>query len=224
MTERALPTDTTTAKATDQVAQPARVLGDLLKADPATPRIPEQEWVEIVRAMAAGDQAALHAIYERSHRPTFSLIMRITHDRATAEELTVDVYHDVWRRAAEYDPANGTVLGWIMNQARSRALDRLRYEKRQKRVNPFPHDPLDGTGDGDLEENIDRDELAARLQSASGVLTPEERQVLVAAFFSGMTHAEIADQAGTPLGTIKTRIRSALAKLRRQMAAGKEAS
>ena len=62
--------------------------------------------------------------------------MRITANRETAEELTLDVFHDVWRRASRYDPADGTVLGWIMNQARSRAIDRVRFEQRKKRVDP----------------------------------------------------------------------------------------
>src|SRR3546814_13011070 len=87
----------------------------------------------LVQSMAAGDQLALHALYERAHRPVFTLIMRITANRETAEELTIDVFHDVWRRASRYDPANGTVLGWVMNQARSRAIARLRFESRKKR-------------------------------------------------------------------------------------------
>src|SRR5919205_4036198 len=88
--------------------------------------------------MAAGDQLALHALYERTHRVVFTLVMRITANRESAEELTLDVFHDVWRRASRYDAANGTVLGWIMNQARSRAIDRLRFDQRKKRVNPYP--------------------------------------------------------------------------------------
>ena len=86
-----------------------------------------------MQSIAGGDQIALHALYEGSHRLVFTLIMRITANRETAEELTVDVFHDVWRRASGYDAANGTVLGWIMNQARSRAIDRLRFEGRKKR-------------------------------------------------------------------------------------------
>ena len=69
--------------------------------------------------------------------------MRITANRETAEEVTLDVFHDVWRRAPGYDPANGTVLGWIMNQARSRAIDRLRFESRKKRSNGGDEHPLD---------------------------------------------------------------------------------
>ena len=94
----------------------------------------EQDWAALVQSIAAGDQLALHALYERAHRMVFTLILRITANRETAEELTLDVFHDVWRRAAGYDPANGTVLGWIMNQARSRAIDRLRFESRKKRT------------------------------------------------------------------------------------------
>ena len=111
-------------------------LGDLLYAQAAKPRAAEDDCVRLVRAIAAGDQLALHALYERAHRPAFTLIVRITNNRHTAEELTVDLFYDVWRRAATYDSAGGTVLGWIMNQARSRAIDWLRYEQRQKRVDP----------------------------------------------------------------------------------------
>src|SRR3954462_5074555 len=101
-------------------------LGDLLYADKTKPRVPEADWVALVRCIAARDQRALHALYERTHRLLFTPIVRITRSRETAEELTLDVFHDVWRRAPTYDPANGSVLGWVMNQARSRALDRLR--------------------------------------------------------------------------------------------------
>src|SRR6185503_42467 len=92
---------------------------------------------------------ALHALYERAHRVVFTLIMRITANRETTEELTVDVFHDVWRRASHYDAAGGTVLGWIMNQARSRALDRLRFEQRKKRAAPAAIDaqPVEASAD-----------------------------------------------------------------------------
>jgi RNA polymerase sigma-70 factor, ECF subfamily len=97
------------------------------------PRVPEQEWPTLIQSIAAGDQLAPHALYERAHRLVFTVLMRITANRETAEELTIDDFHDVWRRASRYDAANGTVLGWIMNQARSRAIDRLRFENRKKR-------------------------------------------------------------------------------------------
>src|SRR6201984_1019185 len=107
-------------------------LGDVLYARSKAP-VPEQDWAALVQSIAAGDQLALHALYERAHRMVFTLIMRITSNREIAEELTIDVFHDVWRRASRYDAANGTVLGWIMNQARSRGIGRLRFDSRKKR-------------------------------------------------------------------------------------------
>jgi RNA polymerase sigma-70 factor (ECF subfamily) len=191
-------------------------LGDILYAK-STTQAPEHEWATLVRSIAAGDQLALHALYERAHRLVFTLIMRMTVNRETAQELTVDVFHDVWRRASRYDPANGTVLGWIMNQARSRAIDRLRFESRKKRSG------------GDMEPLGDvavdpRDELEIRerrkaLREALAALTSDERQAIETTFFDGLTHAEAAAQLNQPLGTIKTRIRSGLQKLRQRLSA-----
>jgi len=107
-------------------------LGDVLYAKSKAP-VPEQDWAALVQSIAARDQLALHTLYEMAYRIVFTLIMRITANRETAEELTIDVFHDVWRRASRYDAANGTVLSWIMSQARSRAIDRLRFESRKKR-------------------------------------------------------------------------------------------
>ena len=197
-------------------------LGDLLYSDRSKSRIPEKEWVGIVQAIAAGDQSALRALYERSHRIAFTLIMRITHNRETAEELTLDVYHDVWRRASQYDAVNGPVLGWIMNQARSRAIDRLRYEQRRKRVDPHAGDPLPAPQSGDCDEVLDREELGKRVRNAVTVLTPDEREVIEAAYFSELTYAEVAARLNQPLGTVKTRIRSGLRKLREFLASDEE--
>lgn len=143
--------------------------------------------------------------------------MRITASRETAEELTVDVFHDVWRRAAGYDPENGTVLGWIMNQARSRAIDRLRFQQRRKRVDVHPEGPQDEP-DGSLDA-VESKERCEQLLRAVENLSPGERQAIEAAYFSELTHAEVAARLNQPLGTVKTRIRSALQKLRQALAA-----
>ncbi|MGH8666550.1 MAG: sigma factor, partial [Burkholderiales bacterium] len=116
----------------------ALTLGDVLYGGKPSNALSETDWVTLVQCMAAGDLRALHALYERTHRIAFTLMMRIINNRETAEELTVDLFHDLWRRAASYDAANGSVMGWIMNQARSRAIDRLRFEQRKKRVNQHP--------------------------------------------------------------------------------------
>ena len=193
-------------------------LGDVLYAKSQAP-VPEQDWAALVQSIAAGDELALHALYERAHRIVFTLTMRITANRETAEELTIDVFHDVWRRASGYDPANGTVLGWVMNQARSRAIDRLRFENRKKRNPDGDMQPLAEVA-ADQHDVLELREQRESLCAALAVLTPDERQAIETTFFAGLTHAEAAERLNRPLGTIKTRIRSALHKLRDVLAAG----
>ena len=188
-------------------------LGDVLYAR-SKALVPEQDWSALVESIAAGDQLALHALYERAHRPVFTLIMRITANQETAEELTIDVFHDVWRRASRYDAANGTVLGWIMNQARSRAIDRLRFESRKKRSGDV--EPLDEMT-ADPCNVVELREQGESLRAALAALTPDERQAIEVTFFGGLTHAEAAERLNQPLGTIKTRIRSGLHKLRHML-------
>jgi RNA polymerase sigma-70 factor, ECF subfamily len=192
-------------------------LGDVLYAN-SKATVPEQDWVTLVRSVATGDQLALHALYERAHRPVFTLIMRITANRETAEELTVDVFHDVWRRAAGYDAANGTVLGWIMNQARSRAIDRLRFESRKKR-SPGDAEQPEAEVPADPHDLHELREQAQALRAALATLTLAEREAIEVTFFGGLTHAEAATRLNQPLGTIKTRVRSGLHKLKRALTA-----
>ena len=194
-----------------------KTLGDLLYADKAKVRVSEEDWVMLIRAVAGGDQLALHSLYERTHRIVFTLIVRITNNRETAEEVTLDVFHDVWRRASSYDPAGGSVVGWIMNQARSRAIDRLRFEQRKKRVNNYPDGPSTGTAAKDPQEACQFEEQGRLLRSAMEVLTPDERQAIETAFFSEMTYDEVATKLNQPLGTVKTRIRAGLGKLRQAL-------
>ena len=192
-------------------------LGDVLYAKSKAP-VPEQDWAALVQSIAARDQLALHTLYEMAYRIVFTLIMRITANRETAEELTIDVFHDVWRRASRYDAANGTVLSWIMSQARSRAIDRLRFESRKKRSHGSAVQPLDEAA-ADPHDVLELREQGESLRAALAVLTPEERQAIEATFFAGCTHAEAAARLNQPLGTIKTRIRSGLHKLRHTLTA-----
>jgi RNA polymerase sigma-70 factor, ECF subfamily len=196
----------------------AGFLGDVLYAGKAKSLVLESEWAALVQSIAAGDQVALHALYERAHRIVFTLIVRIMANRETAEELTLDVFHDVWRRAAHYDAANGTVLGWILNQARSRAIDRLRFDQRQKRVQPDVEHSLPVTDAPDPSDLVAFQEQCSSLRNALEVLTPEERTTIETAYFAELTHAEAAARLNEPLGTVKTRIRSGLHKLRRALA------
>lgn len=192
-------------------------LGDVLYANKSRTVVPESEWVALVKSIAAHDQPALHALYERSHRAVFTLVMRITSNRETAEEVTLDVFYDIWRRAPGYDPANGTVLGWIMNQARSRAIDRLRFEGRKKRVDADPDGWLRTGEMADSHDILELKQQGQALRAALTVLTGDERQAIEAAFFGELTYAEVAERLNQPLGTIKTRIRSGLHKLRQAL-------
>lgn len=189
-------------------------LGDLLYANKAQAPVPEKDWVALVQSIGRGDQLALHALYARTHRIVFTLIMRITGNRETAEELTVDVFHDVWRRAPVYAPDGGPVVGWILNQARSRAIDRLRFDQRKKRVNNHTDGPPAVTAETSPPEAFDVREQGRLLRQALEALTPHERQAIETAFFSELTYREVAARLDQPVGTVKTRIRSGLRKLR----------
>ena len=195
-------------------------LGDLLYANKTQAHVPEKEWVALVQSIGKGDQLALHALYAQMHRIVFTLIMRITGNRETAEELTVDVFHDVWRRAPAYTPEGGSVVGWILNQARSRAIDRLRFDQRKKRVNQYTDDPPAVTAERSPQEAFDVREQGRLLRHALQALTPQERQAIETAFFSELTYNEVAASLDQPVGTVKTRIRSGLSKLRQLLGQG----
>ncbi len=193
-------------------------LGAVLYSGGTKRIVREEEWAALVRSVAAGDQPALHGLYERARRPVFTLAARITGSCETAEEVTLDVFLDIWRRAWSYDPANGTVLGWIMNQARSRAIDRVRFESRVKRVDPRTGAPEEEGAALDPRELLEIKEQGSTVRAALDSLTPDERSAIEAAYFAGRTHSEVAAHLNEPLGTVKTRIRSALRKLREAIA------
>ena len=135
----------------------AATLGDVLYADQPEELLTERDWVVLVNYVAAGDQRALRQLYERTHRLVFSLIVRIIHTRETAHDLTVDVFHDIWRKAPAYDPSEGSVVGWIMNLARTKARERLRLDQEPNTDVLTPTTPLWGA-------------IAMRLTSDWGVL------------------------------------------------------
>lgn len=197
-----------------QCDQSAKTLGDLLYADKTKDRESEENWLRLIQSIAGRNQRALDALYDRTHRIVFTLAMRITRDRQIAEEVTLDVFHEVWKRASRYDPANGSVVGWIMNQARSRAIDRVRFETRKKRLNPGMDKFIETTQVNGFDDAIDRMQQGRILRTCITALSPEEREAIEIAYFSELTHSEAAARLNQPLGTIKTRIRSGLEKLR----------
>jgi len=188
------------------------ILGSLLYARGAEPLVPESEWTDLVLAISERNQAAFRELLERTHRIVFTLIFRIVNDPLTAEEVALDVYHDVWRNAASFDPTRGSVIAWLMNRARSKAIDALRARNRKKRTTPG------APGDRSLDEPFVIGERRLVLEQCLEALTLDERRAIEAAYFEERSYAEVAEHLGEPLGTIKTRIRTGLAKLRTLLA------
>jgi RNA polymerase sigma-70 factor, ECF subfamily len=160
-----------------------------------------------IEAIAAGDSASLAAFYDATNRVAFGLILRILGDPATAEEVLLDVYTQVWRQAGNYRRERGTPLAWLLTIARTRALDRLRsgWQERQRKES--------------LEVVAEARSNAARLvRRALAALPAEQRQMIELAYFSGLSHSEIAAHLGQPLGTVKTRTRLGMIKLKELLA------
>jgi RNA polymerase sigma-70 factor, ECF subfamily len=178
-------------------------------------RARDHDWVALIKKVAHGDQSALTTLYDSTNRMVFGLIVRIVSDRETAEEVLLDVFTQVWRQASAYDTNRGAPLAWLMTIARSRAIDRLRsgkYDQQNK-------DSLDTIGDvsatnASPEENTVNSERQQIVRSALDTLSPEQREVIELAYFSGLSHSEIALKLGQPLGTVKTRTRLGMMKLR----------
>src|SRR5688500_5124377 len=206
--------DSTQTQPEQSAAGPPRTLGDVLYSGGSSQAlVSEKNWVRLVEAVGAGDHSALHALYERTHRPVFTLMVRLTSNRESAEELTVDIFDDMCRTACRYDPSKGTVLGWSMNQARARAIDWLRLEQLQKGPQPASEGGLLIIDAPDYRDVMQFNEQSGRLRAALTLVTPEERAALEIAFFSELSYTEVAKRLKQPASAIKARIRSALRKL-----------
>ena len=168
---------------------------------------------DLLHALARGDEAALAAIYDRYRLILFGLVLRILRDRAEAEDVLQEVFLQVWRRASDFDEARGRAFTWLVTIARSRALDRLRAAgSRARLAEGAAQTPRDDTGDAALDAV--KSETGAIVRQALAELPDEQRRTLFLAYFEGLTQVEIAARLGDPLGTVKTRMRSGLIKLR----------
>lgn len=174
-------------------------LGDLLYVDKTKARVAEDDWIALVRSIAAGDQYALDELFDRTHRIVFTLAMRLVGHREIAEELTLDVYHDVWRQACRFDAADGPVLAWLMNQARFRALQRLELEQTRQ--------PMAAQVPGECRW----------LRNALAALSAHERQLIEAVYFSRLTYREVAAQRQQSAEAVQRHIHSGMEKLREKL-------
>jgi RNA polymerase sigma-70 factor (ECF subfamily) len=172
---------------------------------------------QLIEAVAAGDEAALGVLYDRYAKAVFSLAARITRDQSTAEEITQEVFLRLWRNAATYSAARGRFASWLLSVTHHLAVDQLRRRQaRPQAVASIDDLVVQGLPDtrADVEEEtwlVERREL---IQKAMAQLPPAQRQVIELAYFGGLTHVEIATRLGDPLGTVKTRMRLGVQKLR----------
>ncbi len=166
-----------------------------------------------MQAISRGDESALAALYDRYRLILFGLILRILHDRQEAEDVLQEAILQVWRRANDFDAARGRAFTWLVTIARSRALDRLRVlSSRSRFVNAGEQTPSDEFID--TAQELVKSEEGELVRQALRELPEEQRQTLLLAYFEGLTQSEIALRLGDPLGTVKTRMRSGLIKLR----------
>lgn len=192
---------------------PSAVAGD--------PRSVPMRLPVLVAGMARREERALGEFYDQTNAQVYGLVLRIVGEREAAEEVTVDVYHQVWRQAGRYDEGRGTPLGWVLKIARSRALDRLRTESAGRRHTTTWNE----AAMGQLPDPAPTPEAAALsldlgaiIRGALGNLPREQAEVLELAFYGGLSHSQIAEHLRHPLGTVKTRIRLGMQHLARSLA------
>jgi RNA polymerase sigma-70 factor, ECF subfamily len=174
--------------------------------------------VDILRRIAGGDEQALAALYDRYRLILFGLIQRILHSQAEAEDVLQEVFLQVWRRASDFDEARGRPFTWLVTLARSRAIDRLRsLGSRDRTAQEAARDTPERLSDA--AEDAVKSEQGEIVRDALRELPEEQRRTLLLAYFEGLTQSEIAERTGTPLGTVKTRMRSGMIKLRELLGA-----
>jgi RNA polymerase sigma-70 factor (ECF subfamily) len=172
--------------------------------------------IDAIRRVAGGDADALAELYDRHCRIVYSLAFRIIGDSSDAEEVTQDVFAQVWRQASRYDTTRGAVVAWMLMMTRSRAIDRLRSRRGLPPVAPDSWKGITEMVDpaqGPELTTLTADQVA-RVREALNALPLSQRLAIQLAFYEGLTHVEIAERLEEPLGTVKTRIRLGLLKLR----------
>ena len=178
--------------------------------------------VKLLKAVARGDEQALAQLYDSYRVILFGLLVRILNSREEAEDVLQEVFLQVWRRARDFDETRGKPFTWLVTLARSRAIDRLRSLGARDRVaQASVREAAEEVSDA--ARDTFRSEQRALVTSALSQLPEEQKRPLVLAYFDGLTQSEIAAKLGAPLGTVKTRMRAGMIKLR-ELLTGKNES
>jgi RNA polymerase sigma-70 factor (ECF subfamily) len=179
----------------------------------------------LLLAVAAGDEQAVARLYDAYASLLYALALRIVRAPEDAEEVVLEAFTQAWRDAPRFDPARGSAVAWLVSIARSRALDRVRSSARVRRTAdravasaPADETPAMSTWRDDPESSAERTDRYARIASAVRALAPPVREVVELAFAEGLTHSELAERLGIPLGTVKTRMRNGIRCLRESLA------
>jgi RNA polymerase sigma-70 factor (ECF subfamily) len=175
-------------------------------------QVPDSALVE--RIMAA-DEGALAALYDRYAGMLYAMLVRILKDTSAAEEVLQDLFLQLWRGAARFDASRGSLAGWLLVIGRNRALSRLRgRDRREIQDDPEGFSIEAVPSPGNLENEAARAQLMEKLRGAMASLPSEQREAVELAYFEGMTQTEIAERTGSPLGTVKSRVRAAMHTLK----------
>jgi RNA polymerase sigma-70 factor (ECF subfamily) len=185
------------------------------KIGPSARTSEQSVWLCYMERSAGGDQGAFAALYDATRHLVYTTALRILREPADAEEVTLDVYMQAWRNAKEYTDRRGSVSAWLVTLARSRAIDHMRsHASRTRREEPFHEFAQFCSTEPGPDRETEISQHRSRVASALETLPPEQREVIQLAFFSGLTHSELAVQLNQPLGTVKTRVRQGMIKIR----------
>lgn len=171
----------------------------------------------LLTASAAGDQDSFARFYDASAPRVLGLVLRVLRDRAQAEEVTQEVFLQVWRTAGSFDPSRGSALGWLLTLAHRRAVDRVRSVVAQSKRDVAYESQHATTAFDSTAETAEGRMEATKVRAALGALTTTQRSAVELAFFDGLTHSEVSERLGVPLGTAKTRIRDGLRRMRNEL-------
>ena len=169
---------------------------------------------ELIHAIARGDESALAALYDRYNSILLGLLLRILHSRVEAEDVLQEVFLQIWQRAANFDETRGRAFTWMVTLARSRAIDRLRSLQSRQRADDTALRDAPPETTGDASDDVYHAEQREIVRTALAEIPEEQRRTLLLAYFEGLTQSEIAERLNQPLGTVKTRMRSGMNKLR----------
>jgi len=173
----------------------------------------DREWLKIIPRIADGDEAALSEFYDGTIGLVYSLAIRILSDKSEAEDVTIEVYMQVWDKASDYDPDKSSPSAWLMMLTRSRAIDRLRNRSKMNLVEGYEEGDHSNPNSGPEEITVAAEQRKI-VQNALGKLAPQQRRAIELAYFYGLSQSEIAREMDQPLGTIKSWIRFGMIKLR----------